>query len=313
MTGTSADAGTRASSRGDGCAYVGISGWRYPPWRGDFYPTGLAQRLELEYAASRFASIEVNGSFYALQRPENYRAWADSTPPGFVFSVKGGRFITHMKKLRDVDTALANFFASGVLALGPKLGPFLWQLPASVPYDAERLIDFFQRLPRTTSAAAELAARHDERVADRAHTTTDADRPLRHALEVRHDSYLDPAFTALAAEHDIAVVVADTARKWPFLEMITAGFAYVRLHGDEELYVSGYSDEALDRWASKITGWSTGSTVPDGAGRDVYVYFDNDVKVRAPYDAMALADRLGTGPVEAADATKPAEAPIRKG
>ena len=313
MTGTSADAGTRASSRGDGCAYVGISGWRYPPWRGDFYPTGLAQRLELEYAASRFASIEVNGSFYALQRPENYRAWADSTPPGFVFSVKGGRFFTHMKKLRDVDTALANFFPSGVLALGPKLGPFLWQLPASVPYDAERLIDFFQRLPRTTSAAAELAARHDERVADRAHTTTDADRPLRHALEVRHDSYLDPAFTALAAEHDIAVVVADTARKWPFLEMITAGFAYVRLHGDEELYVSGYSDEALDRWASKITGWSTGSTVPDGAGRDVYVYFDNDVKVRAPYDAMALADRLGTGPVEAADATKPAEAPIRKG
>jgi uncharacterized protein YecE (DUF72 family) len=280
----------------DGRTYVGISGWRYPPWRGEFYPAGLAQRRELEYAASRLDSIEINGSFYALQRPENYRTWAEETPAGFVFSVKGGRFITHMKKLRDVDTALANFFASGVLALGPKLGPFLWQLPASVPYDARRLTDFFQRLPRTTAAAADLAKQHDERVADRAYTTTDRDRPLRHALEVRHDSYLDPAFTALATEHDIAVVVADTAGKWPFLETVTAGFCYVRLHGDQELYVSGYSDEALDGWATKITGWRTGATTPDAVGRDVYVYFDNDVKVRAPYDAMGLAARLGVGP-----------------
>jgi uncharacterized protein YecE (DUF72 family) len=165
-----------------------------------------------------------------------------------------------------------------------------------VPYDAERLVDFFTRLPRTTAAAAELATRHDHRVADRAYTTTDQDRPLRHALEVRHDSYLDPGFTALAAEHDIAVVVADTAGKWPFIETVTADFCYVRLHGDEELYVSGYSDDALDRWASKITGWRTGATTPDREARDVYVYFDNDVKVRAPYDAMALAARLGTGP-----------------
>ena len=279
-----------------GTAYVGISGWRYPPWRGDFYPKGLPQRSELAYAASRMSSIEINGSFYALQRPENYRSWAEETPPGFVFSVKGGRFITHMKKLRDVDTPLANFFASGVLALGPKLGPFLWQLPPQLPYDAERLTDFFRRLPRTTAAAAELATRHDERVADRGSTSTDEDRPLRHALEVRHDSYLDATFPSLAAEHDVAIVVADTAGKWPFLEEITADFCYVRLHGDEELYVSGYSDEALDQWASKITGWTTGSSTPDGVGRDVYIYFDNDVKVRAPYDAMGLADRLGAGP-----------------
>jgi uncharacterized protein YecE (DUF72 family) len=281
-------------------ARIGISGWRYPPWRGDFYPKGLPQRSELEYAASRFNSIEINGSFYALQRPENYRAWAEQTPPGFVFSVKGPRFITHMKKLRDVDAPLANFFASGVLALGSKLGPLLWQLPPQLPFDASRLAGFFELLPRTTEAAAELATRHDERLTDRAHLTTDEDRPLRHALEVRHDSYLDPAFTTLANEHDVAIVLADTAGKWPFLELVTADFCYVRLHGDEELYVSGYSDEALDKWATKITGWRTGDTTPDGVGRDVFVYFDNDVKVRAPYDAMGLARRLGVGPSQEA-------------
>ncbi len=279
-----------------GNAYVGISGWRYPPWRGDFYPKGLPQRSELAHAASRLNSIEINGSFYALQRPEHYQAWAKETPPGFMFSVKGPRFITHMKKLRDVATPLANFFASGVLALGPKLGPLLWQLPPQLPFDADRLTEFFTRLPRTTAAAAEAATRHDERLANRAHLTTDQDRPLRHALEVRHDSYLDPAFTALARQHEVAIVVADTAGKWPFLDAVTADFCYVRLHGDKELYVSGYADEALDGWASKITGWRTGETTPDGIARDVSVYFDNDVKVRAPYDAMALAKRLGVGP-----------------
>ena len=264
---------------------VGISGWRYRPWRGSFYPKGLPQRRELEFVADRLRTVEINGSFYSLQRPESYRSWYAQTPPGFVFAVKGGRFITHMKKLAGVDTPLANFFASGVLALGDKLGPVLWQLPPNLGYDPDRLAAFFERLPRSTAEAARLAGQHDERLDGRALTEAGEDRPLRHALEVRHDSFRDPAFTDLLRAHDIAVVVADTAGRWPLIEEVTADFVYVRLHGDAELYVSGYDDAALDAWAARIRRW-------DEAGRDVYVYFDNDVKVRAPVDAMALADRL---------------------
>ncbi|WHP17388.1 DUF72 domain-containing protein [Cellulomonas sp. ES6] len=286
---------------------IGISGWRYAPWRGVFYPPGLPQRRELEFASRHLRSIEVNGSFYALQRPESYLAWRAEVPEGFVFSVKGGRFVTHMKKLADVEVPLANFFASGVLALGPALGPVLWQLPPTLGFDAGRLARFFDLLPRTTTAAAELAARHDERLDDRAWTTTDEDRPLRHVLEVRHASFEDPAFPALLREHGIGLVVADTAGRWPYLEDVTADLVYVRLHGDSELYVSGYDDPALDRWADRVRAWSAGGEPPDAhrlgppapaapGGRDVFVYFDNDTKVRAPVDAMALARRLGVDP-----------------
>ena len=265
--------------------FIGISGWTYAGWRGGFYPKGLAHKRELEYAAEHVNSIEINGSFYSLQRPTSYLAWRQRTPESFLFSVKGPRFITHMKKLRGVDLPLANFFASGVLALGPKLGPILWQLPPSLGYDPQRLADFFALLPRTTGAAALLAEGHEERLKDRSWTQTDADRPLRHALEVRHGTYDVPAFPALLREHDIALVTADTAGKWPFLEDQTSDFAYVRLHGDEELYVSGYSEESLEMWERKCRRWGEG-------GRDVFVYFDNDVKVRAPFDAMSLARRL---------------------
>lgn len=267
---------------------IGISGWTYPPWRHVFYPDGLPQRRELEFASRQVGSIEINGTFYALQRPESFRAWAEQTPDQFIFSVKGGRFITHLKKLRDVDTALANFFACGVLALGPKLGPVLWQLPPNLGYDAERIEAFLSLLPRTTTAAAELAAQHDERVEDRAWVTTDADRPVRHALEVRHASYETPSFFAHLREHGVAAVTADTAGKWPLIEEQTADFSYLRLHGAEELYASGYSDDALDAWAGKVREW--------GQDRDVFVYFDNDVKVRAPFDAMGLMRRLGLEP-----------------
>jgi uncharacterized protein YecE (DUF72 family) len=264
---------------------VGISGWRYPPWRGVFYPKGLPQRGELAYAASHLSTIEINGSFYSLQYPASYRSWYEQTPADFVFAVKGPRFITHMKKLRGVEAPLANFFASGVLALGDKLGPQLWQLPPTLGFDAERLADFFALLPRSTAEAAWLARHHDERLKDRALTDTDADRPLRHAVEVRHKSYQTPAFTALLREHHIGVVVADTAGKWPLIREVTADFAYVRLHGDIELYASGYTDTALDAWATTIRTWTD-------TGHDAYVYFDNDVKVRAPFDAMQLARRL---------------------
>jgi len=269
-----------------GTTRVGISGWRYPPWRGVFYPKGLPQHAELSYAASLLSTIEINGSFYSLQLPTSYRSWHDHTPEDFVFSVKGGRFITHMKKLRDPEITLANFFASGVLALRAKLGPILWQLPPNLGFDADRLAAFFARLPRSTAEAAWLARHHDERLKDRALTDTDADRPMLHALEVRHASFKTAAFTDLLRAHHIAVVVADTAGKWPLIREVTADFGYVRLHGDKELYTSGYTDQALDSWARTVRGWSKG-------GRDVYVYFDNDAKVHAPFDAQALARRLG--------------------
>ena len=232
-------------------------------------------------------SVEINGSFYSLQRRSSFEAWARAVPEGFVYAVKGGRFITHMKKLNDIDTPLANFFASGVLALEHKLGPILWQFPGSFAFDHRRMSDFLDRLPKTTGAAAELAARHDHRVSeDRALVT--ANRPgqrLRHAFEVRHESFRSVEFYDLLRSHQMAMVVSDNPGKWPVFEEVTTDLMYVRLHGHEQLYASGYSDRELDEWAAKIIGWT-------GAGQDVYLYCDNDAKVRAPYDAMGLMRRL---------------------
>ncbi|TNC28111.1 DUF72 domain-containing protein [Amycolatopsis alkalitolerans] len=261
---------------------MGTSGWRYPAWRGTFYPRGLAQRRELEYLSARMNTAEINGSFYSLQRPERYRAWSAQTPEGFVFAVKGGRFITHMKRLVGVEVPLANFFASGVLALGHKLGPILWQLPPTLAFEPGRLANFFALLPRTTRAAAELAKKHDDKVKGEPHTDAGPDRPLRYALEVRHPSFQTAEFPELLRDNGIASVVSDSASTWLTLEEVTADFVYVRLHGAEELYASGYSDVALRSWAGKIRAWQAGR-------RDAYVYFDNDAEVRAPHDAIALA------------------------
>jgi uncharacterized protein YecE (DUF72 family) len=282
-------------------AWIGISGWRYAPWRGVFYPPELPERDELKFAAERFPTIELNGSFYSLQRPEYYERWYAQVPDDFVFAIKGSRYITHMLRLRGVEKALANLFASGVLALDDKLGPMLWQLPPTLQLDVERLEDFFALLPRTTKEAAKLARRHDERVKGRAYLRAHADRDIRHALEVRHESFATAELVELLRAHDIALVVADTAGRWPFLEDVTADFVYVRLHGDVELYKSGYTDAALERWAARIRAWRDGRKPPSAKlvarpprleRRDVYVYFDNDVKVHAPYDAMNLAAKV---------------------
>lgn len=263
---------------------VGISGWRYAPWRGVFYPKELVQRRELEYCAQHFSTVEINGSFYCLQRPEYYEAWYRETPPGFVFSVKGSRYITHLLRLKDVERPLANFYASGVLALKDKLGPFLWQLPQSFQFLPERLDAFFRLLPRDTEQALALARRRDARMTGRVRLAIDAHRPLRHAVEVRHPSFVHESFTAMLRRHGIALVVADTAGRWPKMFDVTTDFVYVRLHGDKVLYASGYSRRALDQWAARIRDWHRRG--------DVYVYFDNDVKVRAPYDALTLMKKL---------------------
>ena len=292
-------------------ARIGISGWTYPPWRGGpFYPQGWPQKRELEYASRQVGSIEINGTFYSLQTPKSFRKWYDATPEEFVFSIKGGRFITHLKRLKNVRGPLANFFASGILELEEKLGPILWQLPPNFLYDRSRLESFFRLLPRDTRAAAKLARSHDHPFSGSMRVAGEK-RPLRYALEVRHASFVNPEFIDLLRTYGLALVVADTAGKWPLLEDPTSDFMYVRLHGDEKLYVSGYSPAALKQWGRKIRTWLKGG-VPAGSrlagkrpgkapeGRDVFVYFDNDVKVRAPFDAMSLAHALRLGPAPAA-------------
>jgi uncharacterized protein YecE (DUF72 family) len=282
-----------------GCVRIGISGWRYAPWRGKFYPKGLRQKDELAYAAGKFPTVEINGTFYSLQSPDSFRRWAAETPAGFVFAVKGPRFITHMLKLSRPEQPLANFFANGLLALGPKLGPILWQFPPNFRFNAERLEAFFNLLPRDTEAASRLARRHDHRVKGRTALASDRKRPIRHAIEIRHDSFRTADFIALLHKHRIALVCADTV-EWPLLMDLTADFVYCRLHGSEVLYSSGYDDRALKRWAARVSAWAKGGEpedavrvlaepAPKRGRRDVYVYFDNDAKVRAPVDAERLS------------------------
>ena len=289
-------------SRG-GTVRTGISGWTYAPWRGNFYPSGLLQADELSYASRQVDTIEVNGTFYALQQSDSFARWYDETPEGFVFAVKGPRFITHIRRLREIETPLANFFASGVLRLEEKLGPLLWQFPPSFRFSVERLDHFFSLLPRDTEAAAALAAGRSDWLADRSWIKTAGRRELRHAIEIRHQSFLDPAFIALLRRHRVALVFADSV-SWPYAEDVTADFVYLRLHGSEELYASGYSDEALDHFAARIKLWAEGlepndarriapdADPPGQMPRDVFAYFDNDAKVRAPIDARSLRSRV---------------------
>ncbi len=265
---------------------VGISGWRYEPWRGVFYPDDLRQRDELAFASKLFNSIELNGSFYSLQRPEYYTRWRDETPDGFVFAVKGPRYITHLKRLRDIEGPMANFFASGVLALEAKLGPILWQFPPNFRYDKPTFDDFLHRLPTTRKLAVANAQHHTGVVDGRTYLDSKTTGVLRHAVEIRHESFRNDEFLQSLREHNIALVVADTAGKWPLMEEQTADFSYIRLHGDEVLYTSGYGDKALEMWAEKIRAWTRDN-------RDAYVYFDNDIKAHAPFDAMELAKKLG--------------------
>lgn len=279
---------------------IGISGWIYPSWRGSFYPPSLPQRQWLAYASRRFPSIEVNSTFYSLKTPASFRRWQAETPRDFVFALKGPRFITHMKKLKEVEQPLATFFAQGLLALGAKLGPILWQLPATMPFDAERIEGFLALLPRDTTEAARLAERRNRRILkSRTLLEPAAFARLRHAFEVRHESFRDPRFATLLRRGGAALAVSD-APEWPRFETMTADFAYLRLHGSTELYTSGYDPPAIAGWARRVRRWAA-------AGHDVYVYFDNDAKIRAPADALALAERLGLTPLQGAPSHPPRE------
>jgi uncharacterized protein YecE (DUF72 family) len=281
---------------------IGISGWRYKGWRGTFYPEKLPHRRELEFAAQHFDTIELNGSFYSLQRPQSFAQWHDETPDDFVFALKGSRYLTHMLKLTNAETPLANFFAQGVLRLGRKLGPILWQFPPQFAFHPEKLQAFFDLLPRTHRHAAALARNHDQRLKGRSWLEIEADLPIRHAVEIRHASCECPEFITLLRKNRIGLVVADTV-DWPLLMDVTAHFVYCRLHGSEELYSSGYEADAINTWARRVVAWSRGREAVNGkrahpkpgpkrASRDVYIYFDNDAKVRAPFDAQSLRRRV---------------------
>ena len=265
-------------------ARVGTSGWRYPPWRRTFYPEGLPQRRELEHLSRRVDTIEINGSFYSLQRPESWRAWAAETPDDFVFAVKGPRFVTHMKQLRDVATPVANFLASGMLALGPKLGPVLWQLPPRMRFDAERMAAFLALLPRTTAAAARLAEEHDERLDGRALTAptptgrcgTPSSRGTRASATRRSRRCCANTGSRSSSPTPRAPGPRSTRpRRTSATPACTAPTSCTP---------RATPPDALDAWAERVRAW-----LADG---DVFVYFDNDAKVHAPYDALALAERL---------------------
>lgn len=281
---------------------IGISGWTYKPWRGVFYPEKLPQKRELEYASGMFRTIEINGTFYSLQRPSSYQSWAERTPADFIFSIKGSRYVTHMRRLHNVEIPLANFFASGLLKLGAKLGPILWQFPPSFRYSHDLVEEFFQLLPPDFESAGVLASRHEDQLKERSYYEIEKNRRLRYAMEIRHDSFVTPDFVDLLRKYKVALVCADTV-EWPRLMDITSDFLYCRLHGDQELYVSGYEPEAIEEWAERVTTWAqggesgigdraSGKLAPRRRQRDVFVYFDNDAKVKAPRDAKRLMARV---------------------
>jgi uncharacterized protein YecE (DUF72 family) len=258
---------------------VGIGGWTYAPWRGPFYPQGLAQKRELEFASRRLTSIEINGTYYGSQTPASFAKWHDETPDDFVFALKGPRFTTNRRVLAEAGESVERFFASGVMALKDKLGPINWQFMPTKKFDPDDFAGFLALLPKTIEG-----------------------RTIRHAVEVRHDSFRSPDFVALAREHGVAVVVAaDSA--YPQIADITAPFVYVRIMGTAEGERLGYAEAALDLWATRARSWAAGD-VPAGlapvsgrgakaAPRDVFLYVISGFKQRNPAAAMALIERLG--------------------
>jgi uncharacterized protein YecE (DUF72 family) len=283
---------------------LGTAGWVFEPWRKSFYPDGLPQKQELAFASARLGAIEINATFYSHQKPESFATWAAATPAEFRFAVKGHQFVTHIKKLKDVEVPLANFFGSGVLALGSKLGPFCWQLPGNLTYSEERVESFLRLLPQTPEALVALARNADDRLKRPPFLDAGGVGSIRHALEVRHPSFAAPGFVALLRRYNVALVVADTA-DWPYLDQ-TADFAYCRLQGAPG--AERYSDAERDERARWLGAWADGAD--PGAGpliapqivtgpRDVFAFFVSTDKEHAPMNARAVMQRLNIkGPGE---------------
>jgi uncharacterized protein YecE (DUF72 family) len=283
-----------------GIIRIGISGWTYAPWRGVFYPKEVRREQELAYAASHFRAIEINGTFYGMQRPDAFGSWAEQVPADFVFAVKAPRYITHILRLRDPQVALANFLASGLLRLGIHLGPILWQFPPNFRFDPERIMPFLKMLPHDTGHAAALGHKHDDRLRAPAWLDVDIRRSMRHVFEIRHPSFRCQEFIDLLRAYNVGLVCADSV-EWPRLMDITSDFVYCRLHGSQELYASGYDHAALGEWSRRLKTWARGEEPEDAERvggkarprkRDVFLFFDNDQKVRAPANAMELIRRL---------------------
>ncbi|MDE1146539.1 MAG: DUF72 domain-containing protein [Azospirillaceae bacterium] len=241
---------------------VGIGGWTYEPWRGTFYPDGLTQKRELEYASAKLTSIEVNGTYYGSQKPESFAKWHDETPDDFVFALKGPRFTTNRRVLAEAKESVEKFLTGGLLELKDKLGPINWQFMPTKKFDAGDFGAFLELLPPTVEG-----------------------RAIRHAVEVRHDTFRAPEFADLARARGVAVIRAGDS-DYPEIEADTAPFVYARIMGTTEGHGKGYSDAALDAWADKAKAWAAG-------GRDVYLYVISGHKVRNPAAAMALIERLG--------------------
>jgi uncharacterized protein YecE (DUF72 family) len=268
----------------EGIARTGTAGWVYEPWRGTFFPEGLVQKKELAYASSRLGTIEINATFRANQKPESFAKWAGDARTGFVFSIKGPQLVTHIKRLKNCEQELANFFASGPLALGARLGPFVWQLPPNVSYNRDVLSAFLALLPRTTGEYVAIAGRADERLKSKPFLTADGVGPIRHAIEMRNASFDVPEVNALLAEHNVARVIADTAEN-PAREL-TADFAYCRLQGPARGDAEGYKSADIADWAGTLKAWTK-------AGKDVFAYFVHEDKLHAPANAIALRQAIG--------------------
>ena len=262
-----------------GAIRVGIGGWNFPPWRGVFYPKGLAQAKELAYAGEHLTAIEINATYYGSQKPESFRRWASQVPDGFVFSVKASRFATNRTVLREAGDSIKRFVNSGIAELGDRLGPLLWQFAPFKKFDPADFGGFLELLPETLDG-----------------------KKLRHVVEVRHDSFRSPEFVALIRKFGIAVVYAEHA-KYPGIPDVTADFVYARLQKGQDDIPTAYPPKALDEWTERARTWAAGSAPDDlervdaahklaKQPRDVFVYFIHEGKVRAPAAAMALIERL---------------------
>ena len=257
---------------------VGIGGWVFAPWRGEFYPKGLPQARELEHASRQLTSIEINGTFYRTQKPDSFRKWAQETPDDFVFSVKGPQFATNRRVLAEAGSSIERFFASGVLELKSKLGPVLWQMAPTKKFDPEDFAGFLALLPPQLEG-----------------------RAIRHVVEVRHESFLAPAFIELLRKFSVAAVVVESD-KHPLIADLTSDFVYARLQRTSAKEQTGYPPKALDTWAKRAQAWEKGDAPDDLAAivdkaapktkRDVFIYMISGAKVRAPAAAMALIERL---------------------